>query len=64
MTVDEVAVLLRVNRKTIYELIARRELPGVRNIGRALRIERDAVLSWLRDGQGRDSRNAARRAMR
>lgn len=50
MTVDETADLLRVNRKTIYDLIARGELPGVRRVGRSIRISRDAVLDWL--GQG------------
>jgi excisionase family DNA binding protein len=44
LTVDEAAALLRVNRKTIYEAIARRQLPGARRIGRVIRISRDAVL--------------------
>jgi len=52
LTVDEVAGLLRVNRKTIYELIARGEIPGARRLGRALRFSRDAVLDWLRQGCG------------
>lgn len=47
VTVEEVAKLLRVNRKTVYEAIKRREVPGVRRIGGTIRISRDAVLGWL-----------------
>jgi len=42
-TVDEVAKELRTNRKTIYDAIARGEIPAVR-IGRALRVPS----AWLR----------------
>jgi excisionase family DNA binding protein len=52
LTVDEVARLLRVNRKTLYELIARGVLPGAHRIGRHFRVHREAVLDWLR-GQDR-----------
>jgi excisionase family DNA binding protein len=55
MTVDELARLLRVNRKTAYDALARGEIPGARRIGRTYRISRDAVLEWLR-GQARVSR--------
>jgi len=41
--VDEVAEKLRTNRKTVYDAIARGEIPAVR-IGRALRIPS----VWLR----------------
>jgi excisionase family DNA binding protein len=47
LTVDELATLLRVNRKTIYQLIAEGKLPGVRRLGRAIRADRDVVLHWL-----------------
>jgi excisionase family DNA binding protein len=50
ITVDELAVLLRVERKSAYAAVARGEIPGVRRIGRAIRICRDAVLQWLRQG--------------
>jgi excisionase family DNA binding protein len=59
LSVDEVAVLLRVNRKTAYEAVARGDIPGVRRIGRAIRIDRDVVLDWMR-GKGRVSRSARR----
>jgi excisionase family DNA binding protein len=44
---DEVAQLLRVDRKTIYEAARRGEVPGAIRIGRSLRFRRDAVLGWL-----------------
>lgn len=57
LTVDEASALLRVNRKTIYEAIARGQLPGVRRVGRKLRLCRTALLQWLSQGQGRVSRS-------
>ena len=57
MTVDELASLLRVDRKTAYAAIQRREIPGVRHIGGVIRISRDAVLAWLGQGQGRAARS-------
>ena len=57
LTVEEVADLLRIERKTAYALIAQGELPGVRRVGRSIRIFRQAVLDWLRSGQGRVSRS-------
>jgi excisionase family DNA binding protein len=47
LTADEVAALLRVNRKTIYEAAQRGEIPH-RRLGRRLVFERGAVLAWLR----------------
>ena len=51
LTVAEAAVLLRVNRKTIYEAIRCGNMPGAIRVGRVLRIQRDAVLSWDRQGR-------------
>ncbi|MFC1482202.1 helix-turn-helix domain-containing protein [Myxococcota bacterium] len=61
LVVDEVAALLRVNRKTIYGMVERNELRGVRGVGRSLRFSRSAVLEWLAEGQGRVSRKKGRR---
>ena len=55
LTVVELAMLLRVNRKTAYEQIQRGEVPGVHRFGRAIRIHRDTVLAWLA-GQNGDPR--------
>lgn len=57
LTVDELAVLLRVNSKTAYSAIKAGEIPGVRRVGGVIRIHRDAVLAWLAQGQGRVSRS-------
>ena len=60
LTVDELAEFLRVERKTLYDAIARGELPGVRRIGRVIRISRSTVLAWLAEGTGRVSRSKRR----
>ncbi len=51
MTVEELAALLRVNRKTAYEAISLGTIPGVRRVGRSIRISREAVVNWLREGR-------------
>ena len=60
LTADELAELLRLNRKTVYEALARGEIPA-RRIGATYRIHRDAVLRWLADGQGRAPRSRGSR---
>ena len=57
LTVDELATLLRVNRKTVYDAISRGEMPGARRIGGRYRILRTAVLEWLGSSQGRVPRS-------
>jgi excisionase family DNA binding protein len=52
LTVEEVADLMRVDRKTAYAAIAEGCIPGVRRIGRCIRISRDELLRWLAEGQG------------
>jgi excisionase family DNA binding protein len=46
LDVDEVAQLLRVGRNTIYELVARNEIPH-RRLLKQIRFSRSAVMSWL-----------------
>jgi excisionase family DNA binding protein len=50
LTVDEVADLMRVDRKTAYAAIAAGAVPGVRRIGRCIRVSRDVLLRWLAEG--------------
>ncbi len=50
LTVDELADLLRLNRKTVYELVSNGEIPA-RRVGRSLRAHRDTVLRWLSESQ-------------
>ena len=47
LTADQVADLLGVNRKTIYEAASRGDIPH-RRLGRRLIFERGVVLRWLR----------------
>ena len=55
LTVDELATLLRVNKKTVYDAIRNGEIPGVRKIGSIFRISKSKVLAWLAEGHGRVS---------
>jgi excisionase family DNA binding protein len=61
LSVDDVARLLRVDRKTVYAAIARGEIPGARRLGKAIRFSRDAVLAWLAEGQGHVPRSRRKR---
>ena len=53
ITVIEAARLLRVDSKTLYEAIARAEVPGAVKVGRTIRIYRDRLLDWLQGDQAR-----------
>ena len=61
LTVDELAALLRVNRKTVYDALSRGEIPGARRVGTTYRIWRAAVIDWLSSGQGRVSHSKRQR---
>lgn len=50
LTVDEAAVLLRVSRNTLYEVIRSGEAPWARTIGRVVRISRIGLLKWFEQG--------------
>jgi excisionase family DNA binding protein len=52
LTVEEVAGLIRVDRKTAHAAIDEGGLPGVRRLGRCIRISRDVFLRWLEQGDG------------
>ena len=60
LTVEEVADLMRVDRKTAYAAIADGSVPGVRRVGRCIRVSRDVLLRWLEEGEGRSTRRARR----
>jgi excisionase family DNA binding protein len=61
MNVEELAALLRVNRKTVYEALSRGEIPGAIRLGATYRILRHAVLQWLASGQDRAARSRRNR---
>jgi excisionase family DNA binding protein len=46
MTAKELAIWLRVNRKTVYEYAARNVIPS-RRLGRRVLFHRGAVAAWL-----------------
>jgi len=48
LTVDQVAELLNVSRKTVYSLVQTRQMPGAVKLGRAIRIHGPTVLAWLK----------------
>jgi excisionase family DNA binding protein len=52
LTVEEAAALLRVNRKTVYESIRLKQVPGVVHLGRSIRIRRAALLTWMPGNSG------------
>ena len=52
LTVEEVADLMRIDRKTAYAAIADGGVPGVRRLGRCIRVSRDVLLQWLAEGDG------------
>lgn len=57
LTVEEVADLMRVDRKTAYAAIAEGGVPGVRRIGRCIRVSRDVLLRWLEQGEAKLTRS-------
>jgi excisionase family DNA binding protein len=60
LTVDELAALLRVNRKTLYEAVHAGQVPGAVSVGRAIRIRKVSVIEWLAQGRvSRSNRSAA-----
>ncbi len=52
MTVEEVAVMLRVGRNAAYDAVRRGDVPSVR-IGKLIRIPRAAVMRMLEGVSGR-----------
>ena len=50
--VDQLAAELGLDRKTVYNVIGEEGIPGVRRIGKRIKIHRPTVLEWFRKGQG------------
>ena len=55
LDVEETARLLRVGRNTIYELVARGEIPH-RRLGKQIRFSRAALMSWLGSWSSQDAK--------
>jgi excisionase family DNA binding protein len=54
LTIEEVAEILRVPVKTLYEWRYRRTGPPAFRVGRFVRYDEKAVEAWLREQQERD----------
>lgn len=50
LTPKELAELLHINVKTVYDRISRGEVPGVIRSGRTVRLARPAIVAWLSSG--------------
>ncbi len=48
LTVDEVAKILRVHRRTIVQLLLSGQLPGFR-VGRQWRVRRSVLSAWIEE---------------
>jgi excisionase family DNA binding protein len=46
LTVEEAALLTRISRSKLYELMQRNEIPSI-TIGRSRRIPREALIAWI-----------------
>ena len=46
MTAEEVAAVLRVNRKTVYEYAARHRIPH-QKLGKRILFSKSALIAWL-----------------
>jgi excisionase family DNA binding protein len=58
MTVEEVAHLLRVTKKTIYRLLERGDIPAVK-VGRSWRFDKAAINEWVKWLSEKSDRNKA-----
>ena len=47
LTPDEAAALLRTSRKAIYQMVERKQLPGVTRLGRRILVRSRVLLDWL-----------------
>jgi len=59
LTVQEVARYLRVHTMTVYRMIQRGDLPGVR-VGRGWRFKRDQIDRWLVEHETNSHRTTPR----
>jgi len=55
LTVDELAVYLKISRSTLYKLLSEGRVPGQR-VGRHWRFSKEAIDSWLKEPGTRNSK--------
>jgi excisionase family DNA binding protein len=61
ITVDELAEYMKVNRKTIYNMVKEGELPGARRFRDTIRIHKPTVLAWIAAGESTPVQRKRRR---
>jgi excisionase family DNA binding protein len=54
MTIREVAILLKINEKTVYKLVADSEIPAFK-VGGSWRFERGEIVRWMQRKSGRET---------
>jgi excisionase family DNA binding protein len=47
ITAKEAALLLRLNIKTVYQMVEKRQLPGARWFRGTVRIHRPTLVAWM-----------------
>lgn len=52
LTLDEIAAILRIGKRTAYELARTGQLGGATKVGGSWRILRDEFDKWVRQGGG------------
>ena len=60
VSVDQLAEYLKLNRKTVYEMVNAGELPGARRMRGTIRIHLPTVLAWLEKWEAPVQRKRAR----
>ena len=58
LTIEEAAELLRVSPRSAYTLARRGELAGAVKVGNQWRVDRDALMAWVK-AEGRPSKVSA-----
>jgi excisionase family DNA binding protein len=53
LTIDEAALLLRLGKRTTYELARNGRLPGAVKVGGQWRVHRQQLLKWVQEGGDR-----------
>jgi excisionase family DNA binding protein len=49
LTLNDLATYLKISRSTLYKLLQRGDIPGVK-VGRHWRFHRDTIDAWLKQG--------------
>lgn len=60
ITVVELATYMKVNPKTIYDMVTAGELPGAQRFRGTIRIHFPTVLAWLEKGEAPKPRKRSR----